>query len=68
MKNKKEKLFLVKEDGTEIGRHYSSTYGWLRWDLIRKLDDPANYEIIDLIEKEVPEQFRLTQDEITHYF
>lgn len=59
---------ILKEDGTEIGRHHSSTYGWLRKDLIQKLDNPDNYDIIDFIEKEVPEQFRLSQDEITHYF
>ena len=53
---------ILKEDGTEIGRHHSSTFGWLRSDLEDKLDDPSKYEIIDLIEQEVPEQFRLKQD------
>ena len=53
---------ILKEDGTEIGRHHSSTFGWLRIDLRSKLDDPNKYEIIDLIEQEVPEQFRLKQD------
>ena len=53
---------ILKEDGTEIGRHHSSTFGWLRIDLKRYLDDQNKYEIIDLIEQEVPEQFRLKED------
>ena len=50
---------ILKEDGSLIGDHHSSTFGWLRSDLKRKLDNPSNYEIIDLIEQEVPEKFRL---------
>jgi hypothetical protein len=50
---------ILKEDGSLIGNHYSSTFGWLRLDLKRKLDNPSDYEIIDLIGQEVPEKFRL---------
>ena len=48
---------ILREDGTEIGRHHSSSFGWLRSDLKSKLDDPSNYEIIDLIGKETPRRF-----------
>jgi hypothetical protein len=48
---------ILKEDGTEIGRHHSSSFGWLRSDLKSKLDDPSKYEIIDLIGQEVPDRF-----------
>jgi len=50
---------ILKEDGSLIGNHHSSTFGWLRSDLKSKLDNPSNYEIIDLIGQEVPEKFRL---------
>jgi hypothetical protein len=52
---------ILKEDGTEIGNHWSSSFGWLRSDLKRKLDDQKKYEIIDLIGEEVPERFRLLE-------
>lgn len=48
---------ILKEDGTEIGRHHSSSNGWLRSDLKSKLDNPANYEIIDLIDQDCPDRF-----------
>lgn len=48
---------ILKEDGTEIGRHHSSSFGWLRSDLKSKLDDPSKYDIIDLIGQDVPERF-----------
>lgn len=48
---------ILKEDGNEIGRHHSSSFGWLRSDLSSKLDDPSRYEIIDLIGQDVPERF-----------
>ena len=47
------------EDGTEIGRHHSSTFGYLRSDLKCKLDKTKEYEIIDLIGLEVPERFKI---------
>lgn len=50
---------ILNEDGSLIGKHYSSTFGWLRSDLKSKLDDLNKYEIIDLIGKEIPERFRL---------
>lgn len=50
---------ILREDGTIIGYHYSSSFGWLRHDLIRNLDNPDNYEIIDLIGQEIPERFKL---------
>lgn len=50
---------ILSEVGEELGYHYSSSFGWLRHDLMSKLDDPSKYEIIDLIGKEVPEKFKL---------
>lgn len=50
---------ILREDGTEIGRHHSSSYGWLRADLKHKLDDISKYDIIDLIGKDVPEIFKI---------
>lgn len=49
---------ILREDGSEIGHHHSSTFGWLRSDLKSKLDNPDNYEIIDLIGEPVPEKFK----------
>lgn len=51
---------IVREDGTVIGQHWSSSFGWLRSDLRSKLDDPSKYEIVDLIGQPVPERFALT--------
>ena len=51
---------ILRENGTEIGRHHSSSFGYLRGDLRSKLDDPAQYEIVDLIGQEVPVRFRST--------
>lgn len=50
---------ILKEDGTEIDRHHSSSFGWLRRDLLDKLDDPSKYEIVDLIGQSVPKRFAL---------
>lgn len=55
---------ILKEDGTVIGSHYSSTFGWLRSDLLSKLDDRNKYEVIDLIEQEVPEKFKQQQSQV----
>jgi hypothetical protein len=52
---------ILREDGTEIGRHHSSSFGWLRKDLKSKLDDLTKYEIIDLIGQEVPKKFKKEQ-------
>lgn len=49
---------IIHEDGTVIGRHHSSSFGWLRNDLRSKLDDPTKYEIIDLIGQPVPDIFK----------
>ena len=52
---------ILHEDGTEIGRHNSSSFGWLRNDLLRKLKDVGGaeqFEIVDLIGQEVPERFK----------
>ena len=49
---------ILREDGAEIGRHSSSSFGFLRSDLKSKLDNDLNYEVIDLIGKEVPKKFR----------
>jgi hypothetical protein len=50
---------ILREDGSEIGRHHSSSFGWLREDLQRHLDDPEKYEVIDLIGQPVPDKFQL---------
>lgn len=48
---------MLKEDGTLIGRHHSSSFGWLRNDLKAKLDNAEEYEIVDLIGQPVPKRF-----------
>jgi hypothetical protein len=50
---------VLHEDGTVIGRHMSSSIGWLRSDLLSKLDDPKKYEIVDLLDEAAPERFAL---------
>ena len=40
---------ILDETGVELGHHHSSTFGWLRVDLSRKVNE-AEYEIVDLIE------------------
>jgi len=50
---------LLHEDGTEIGRHTSSSFGWLRSDLPRKLHNIEDYDVVDLIGQDVPERFKL---------
>ena len=49
---------ILREDGSVIGSHHSSSFGWLRNDLQRKLDDAEKYEIVDLIGQPVPERFQ----------
>ena len=44
------------DDGTEIGKHCSSTLDFLCHDLRAKIDDPDKYEIVDLIDEPVPER------------
>jgi hypothetical protein len=51
---------ILSEYGVEIGLHHSSSFGFLRNDLINKLDNRDDYEIVDLIGKEVPERFLAT--------
>ena len=51
---------IMNEDGSEIGRHHSSSFGWLREDLKSKLDNPDEYKIIDLIGQETPKRFQST--------
>lgn len=53
---------ILKEDGTLIGQHHSSSFGWLRDDLKSKLDDETKYEIVDLIEQKVPDKFKLKNE------
>jgi len=53
---------ILREDGTEIGRHVSSSFGWLRNDLKLKLGDQSKYDIVDLIGKPVPEKFRIKKE------
>lgn len=52
---------LLKEDGSEIDRAISSSFGWLRQDLV-KGHDLSNYEVIDLIGKPVPDKFKTMFD------
>lgn len=54
---------ILREDGSLIGSHCSSSFGWLRLDLRSKLDDPSKYEIIDLVGQPVPMRFRRASDE-----
>ena len=49
---------LIHENGSTIGFHYSSSYNWLRFDLLKNLKNPEKYEIIDLIGQPVPERFQ----------
>ncbi len=49
---------ILREDGSMIGQHHSSSFGWLRADLKHYLDDPNRYEVIDLIGQPVPERFQ----------
>jgi len=49
---------ILREDGSEIGRHHSSSFGWLRSDLRSKLDDLSKYEIVDLIGQATPKRFQ----------
>jgi len=53
---------ILREDGSEIGAHSSSSFGWLRLDLARKLPDPSAVEIVDLIGQPVPERFSLAAE------
>lgn len=48
---------LLAENGDQIGRHHSSSIGWLRGDLKGKLSNASDYEIVDLLEQPVPERF-----------
>lgn len=52
---------ILREDGSLIGEHHSSSFGWLRADLKKKLDDPEKYQIIDLIGQPVPDRFKMQQ-------
>ncbi len=40
---------LITIDGKILGRHCSSSAGWLRQDLLAKLPKEHNYEIVDEI-------------------
>jgi len=49
---------ILREDGTEIGRHHSSSFGFLRKDLKSKLHGTdGDFEVVDLIGEPVPERF-----------
>lgn len=49
---------ILRDDGSEIGCHHSSSFGWLRVDLLSKLSEPSKYEIVDLIGQPVPKRFQ----------
>jgi hypothetical protein len=40
---------LLREDGTEVGFHHSSTLDFLRSDLRAKVDNPDDYEFVDCL-------------------
>jgi len=48
---------IVDESGKVLGRHFSSSFGWLRLDLASKVSH-ADYDIVDLIGKEIPESLK----------
>ena len=48
---------ILREDGSEIGSHSSTTSGFLRSDLTYKLDNPDKYHIHDFIGRCVPDRF-----------
>lgn len=50
---------ILHEDGTEMGRHHSSSFGFLRSDLASKIDRSQPHEIVDLVGQPVPERFSL---------
>lgn len=50
---------ILKEDGTVLGSHISSDYRWLLTDLLLKLDNIADYDIVNLIGKKVPARFQI---------
>ena len=55
---------ILYEDGTEIGRHHSSSLGWLRNDLISKLpfaEAGIGFDVVDLVGEPVPDQFKLPE-------
>lgn len=50
---------IVKEDGSEVGRHTSSSLDFLRMDLKNKIYMKEKYEIIDLINEE---EFKIKEE------
>ena len=49
--------YIVDEYGNILGQHHSSSFAFLRSDLMSKRDiDYDLYEVIDLIGKEVPQE------------
>ena len=49
---------LLDEEGKQLGEHWSSSNGWLRKDLRSKVENPNDYEFIDLIDEECPIRFK----------
>lgn len=52
---------IVYENGELIGEHSSSSFGWLRKDLIRYLDELggySNFDVFDLIGLPVPKEYK----------
>lgn len=49
---------ILLEDGTELGRHNSSTIDYLRQDLLSKLGIDHTYKVIDCLRLEVPHRFK----------
>ena len=53
---------VLNEDGSLIARHNSSSISFLRSDLMAYLGNQEGYEIIDLIEKKIPDKFKLKEN------
>ena len=49
----------VLEDGTHLSSAHCSNFLQLEKELLRKVPSLTDYEIINLIEKPIPEQFKL---------
>ena len=49
----------IKEDGEVISGRHETDFKSLRKSLMKTINNPEQYEIIDLLDKEIPEQFKL---------
>lgn len=49
----------IKENGEVIAGRHDNSFSSLRKSLMKTIENPESYEIIDLIEHQIPEQFKL---------